>query len=373
MCPYGRDDTGKTFLKSIAHVLRHLPTSTRFLKHPFSNRDMLVAVLDGHVTLVFQLDYVSAGTVDLGVRGLSPLPLHATYFQPRRERRGLKLADSSKSPIRVAPRRSSSVWRITDKGEMLNKESKLDALGLSRRFQRRALARRRQGLTRAVALGESYAALLLHSYEGLLRLITFRHDDDASSLEVARVGPALLYVDALSASHDARKATKRTATTKMQRMEMRPQSGAGTATTHPPGECACVARGLGLTGLGETGALVGPSDDYASHWILAPCLTDHHPRRLSVELGPASRPSIRIAFISRVEVHHSRPPTSISAPSSSGARRAHFFAGLDASGLCEDELRDFCEAATPHSVRNPGAHAGFRPSVAVGDVPRRVY
>ncbi|EGZ08561.1 hypothetical protein PHYSODRAFT_340305 [Phytophthora sojae] len=80
---YGRDGTGKTFWKSIAHVLRHLPTSTRFPKHPSSNRVMLVAVLDGHVVLVLQLDYVSAGTVDLSARGISPLPPHATYSQLR--------------------------------------------------------------------------------------------------------------------------------------------------------------------------------------------------------------------------------------------------------------------------------------------------
>ncbi|EGZ24220.1 hypothetical protein PHYSODRAFT_325360 [Phytophthora sojae] len=86
-------------------------------------------------------------------------------------------------------------------------------------------------------------------------------------------------------------------------------------------------RGFGLTGFGETGALVDPSDGYASHWILAPCLTAHHPRRLSRRARPCVAPiNTRRVLISRVEVHHSRPPTSIS-PSSSGARRAHFFAG----------------------------------------------
>ncbi|EGZ24221.1 hypothetical protein PHYSODRAFT_325361 [Phytophthora sojae] len=80
--------------------------------HPSSNRDMLVAVLDGHVALVFQLDYVSAGTVDLGARGLSPLAPHATYFQPHRAFFGV----GHKERV-IAPR------RITDKGEMLNKGS----------------------------------------------------------------------------------------------------------------------------------------------------------------------------------------------------------------------------------------------------------
>ncbi|EGZ07879.1 hypothetical protein PHYSODRAFT_339778 [Phytophthora sojae] len=99
---YGRDDTGKMFSKSIAHVLRRLPTSTRFPKHPSSNRVMLVAVLDGHVVLVLQLDYVSAGTVDLSARGISPLPPHATYSQLRETwpetRRFLQVADTRRAP-----------------------------------------------------------------------------------------------------------------------------------------------------------------------------------------------------------------------------------------------------------------------------------
>ncbi|EGZ15017.1 hypothetical protein PHYSODRAFT_333290 [Phytophthora sojae] len=40
----------------------------------------------------------------------------------------------------------------------------------------------------------------------------------------------------------------------------------------------------------KPGALVDPSDDYASHWILAPCLTAHHPRRLSRRARPCVAP-----------------------------------------------------------------------------------
>ncbi|KAE9117904.1 hypothetical protein PF002_g10112 [Phytophthora fragariae] len=52
-------------------------------------------------------------------------------------------------------------------------------------------------------------------------------------------------------------------------------------------------RGLGSARFTETGVLVDSSDDYASHWILAPCLTAHHPCRISRR---AVAPIKRVAF-----------------------------------------------------------------------------
>ncbi|EGZ06043.1 hypothetical protein PHYSODRAFT_341347 [Phytophthora sojae] len=184
---YGRDDTGKTFWKSIAHVLRHLPTSTRFPKHPSSNRVMLVAVLDGHVVLVLQLDYVSAGT------------LRETWPEARRF---LQVADTHRAPPEffgvghkecvIAPKVYSQrlVKRCADSASarLCVGALRIRSRSLTHLVPRDAgsvvrLLDDRQGLMRAVSLGKSYAALPLCSYEGLLRLIAFRHGSAESRLD----------------------------------------------------------------------------------------------------------------------------------------------------------------------------------------------
>ncbi|KAE8894374.1 hypothetical protein PF002_g11693 [Phytophthora fragariae] len=82
-------------------------------------------------------------------------------------------------------------------------------------------------------------------------------------------------------------------------------------------------RGLGLVPFAETGVWVDSSDDYASHWILAPCPTVHHPcrifRRAVAPIKPRRVSSAASKSITHVRRHPSRRllPPAPGAPTSS--------------------------------------------------------